>query len=394
MPLVRELPKDCRVFGHHTPLFALWKPARIQSIFCSSRLIKNSDHCGRLVAMMKKGIKRRRRSRLRAGEKSRGWDYFDLEGKRITAKASVVRCNKLAIPPAWKRVWISPSPRTKLQATGVDAAGRLQYRYHTNWTEAQAAKKFDSMTAFARVLPTIRRSVERNLKLKGMPKERVVAMVIKLIDLYHFRVGNDEYAKKNKSYGLTTMREGHMIIDRSSTAEGELDAVFEFTGKSGKLWQRRIWEDDLALLIDASGRVGGRHKTQDLFRYEDAYGHDYDIKSHHINEYLDAITPLDYKVTAKDFRTWSATWKTAYRLSEQLDPDTEAARKRVANQVVKTVASDLGNTPAVCKASYIHPSILADWAAGSFRRQWNSAEQNRKVRGLSREETATLYYLD
>jgi len=344
--------------------------------------------------MTKKGITRKRRGRLRAGEKSRGWDYFDQQGKRISDRASVERCNKLAIPPAWKRVWISPSPRTKLQATGVDAAGRLQYRYHKDWTKAQAAKKFDGMTAFARVLPTIRRNVDRSLKLKGMPKERVVAVVIKLIDLYHFRVGNDEYARRNKSYGLTTMKEGHMVVDRSSSAEGELDAVFEFTGKSGKLWKRRIWEDDLARLIDASGKVGGRHKKQDLFRYEDAYGRDYDIKSNHINEYLDAVTPPDYKVTAKDFRTWSATWKTAYRLSRLLDPDTETARKRVVNQVVKTVASDLGNTPAVCKTSYIHPHILEDWAAGSFRGRWNSAARNRTVRGLRKEETATLYYLD
>ena len=184
-----------------------------------------------------------------------------------------------------------------------------------------------------------------------------------------------------------------MKIDRSMSAEGQLDAIFEFTGKSGKLWKRRIWEDDLALLIDASGAVGGRKKTQDLFRYEDKNGRDFDIKSHHINEYLDAITSGFRKVTCKDFRTWAATSKTASRLSEQLDPDTATGRKRVSNDVVKTVSSDLGNTPTVCRSSYIHPVLLSDWIEGSFRTKWNTARERRKVTGLSKEETATLYYL-
>jgi DNA topoisomerase-1 len=189
------------------------------------------------------------------------------------------------------------------------------------------------------------------------------------------------------------MKEGHMTIDRSKNAEGELDAVFEFVGKSGKLWKRRIWEDDLAKLIQASGEVGGLDKKQDLFRYEDKNGNDFDIKSNHINEYLDAITAENEKVTAKDFRTWAATWKTAFRLSKQLDPDTATARKKVCHEVIKTVSSDLGNTPAVCRSSYIHPKILSDWSEGSFRMKWNRASRHDKVRGLSTEETATLYYV-
>jgi DNA topoisomerase-1 len=341
----------------------------------------------------KRGISRKKRTRRKAGKAVITWDYFHSTGKRITATATIDRCNKLTIPPAWVDVWISSNPNADLQATGRDTKGRLQYRYHLNWTRARAAKKFDGMTRFARILPTIRRHTESDLKLDGMPKAKVVALVVQLIDLYHFRVGNDEYAKMNKSYGLTTLKEGHMVIDRSEEAEGELDAVFEFTGKSGQVWKRRIWEDDLAYLIDESGRVGGRHKKQDLFRYEDDAGHDFDIKSHHINEYLDAITPSDQKVTCKDFRTWAATWKAAHRLAEQLDPDTATGRKKVANEIVRTVALDLGNTPAVCRSSYIHPRILADWDDGRFRRKWNKASENRKVRGLSREETATLYYL-
>ena len=343
---------------------------------------------------MKKGISRKRRRRSRIGDKNPGFDYFDRRGKRITAKATVERCNGLAIPPAWQEVWISPSPKADLQATGRDARGRLQYRYHKNWTKARASEKFDGMTAFARILPSIRRKVGADLRLAGMPKAKVVALVVKLIDLYHFRVGNDEYARENKSYGLTTITEGHMTIDHSPHAEGELDAILEFVGKSGKLWRMRIWEDDIALLIRDSGRVGGEHDAQDLFRFEDESGLDRDIKANHINEYLDAITRSGRKVTAKDFRTWAATWKAAFRLSKQADPDTSAARKRVANQIVKTVASDLGNTPAVCRASYIHPAVLSDWGTGTFRRNWSGVADSRKVRGLSKEETVTLRYLE
>ncbi|MEK6780679.1 MAG: DNA topoisomerase IB [Bacteroidota bacterium] len=341
--------------------------------------------------MEKKGISRKKSKT--GNKKVVKWDYYDTRAKLITNLKVIERCNKLVLPPAWEDVWISLDAMAHLQATGKDAKGRLQYRYHENWTNARAAEKFDGMTEFAKTLPSIRKKVESDLKLERMPKDKVVALIIKLIDLYHFRVGNDEYAKTNKSYGLTTLTKGHMTIDRSNEAEGELDAVFEFVGKSGKLWKRRIWEDDLALLISKSGEVGSKKKSHDLFRYEDKNGNDFDIKSNHINEYLDAITPKDTKVTAKDFRTWAATWKTAFRLSRQLDPDTENARKRVSNEVIKTVAFDLGNTPTVCRSSYIHPIILSDWAKGSFRTKWNKASRSRKLNGLSRDETTTFQYL-
>jgi DNA topoisomerase-1 len=310
--------------------------------------------------MTKKGI-----SRKKTRAQKLTWEYFDHSGKKISNKKIIERCNKLVLPPAWADVWISIDATANLQATGKDVKGRLQYRYHENWTLARAAEKFDSMIGFAQLLPIIRKEVDRDLKRHGMPKEKVVALIIKLIDLYHFRVGNDEYAKQNNSYGLTTLKEGHMIIDRSKNAEGKGDAVFEFVGKSGKLWKRRIWEDDLVKIIQASGDVGGKNKNQDLFRYHDKNGNDYDVKANHINEYLDAITP-NADVTAKDFRTWAATWKAAFRLSRQLDPDSERARKKVANEVVKTVASDLGNTPTVCRSSYIHPKILNDWSSGTL----------------------------
>jgi DNA topoisomerase-1 len=343
------------------------------------------------IGPMKKGITRK--ARKTSNPKALRWDYFDPKGKRITKPAIIERCNKLVLPPAWREVWISWDAQASLQATGLDVKGRLQYRYHATWTETRAAEKFDGMTGFAEVLPLIRKKVDADLALKGMPKAKVVSLIVKLIDLYHFRVGNDEYAKENNSYGLTTLKEGHITFDRSKSAEGALDAVFEFVGKSGKLWKRRIWEDDLAKLIEASGAVGGRNKHQDLFRYEDGNGVDHDVKANHINEYLDVITSKFGKVTAKDFRTWAATWKAASRLSKQLDPDTQTGRKRVANEVIKTVASDLGNTPTVCRSSYIHPMILSDWTDGKFRAKWNRASSARKVNGLTKEETVTLAYL-
>jgi len=343
--------------------------------------------------MQKKGI-----ARIKAGSKSPdkkiiSWDYFDENKVKISDQQIIDRCNKLVLPPAWEDIWISPDPESHLQATGRDTKGRLQYRYHESWTKDRAAMKFSGMVEFAHLLPRIRKKVKADMQLEGMPRDKVVALVIELMDIYHIRVGNDEYAKKNKSYGLTTIKEGHLTIDRSDTAEGELDAIFEFTGKSGKHWHRRIWEDDLALLIVASGKVGGESKSQDLFRYEDENGRDFDIKSNHINEYLDRISVGKKKVTAKDFRTWAATWKTAHRLSEQLDPETANKRKKVLSQVIKTVSSDLGNTPTVCRSSYIHPVIISDWESGQFRKKWNESCEARKLAGLSAEETATLQYI-
>jgi DNA topoisomerase-1 len=343
--------------------------------------------------MREQGITRKRLVIRKKNKKVFVFEFYGPTGKLIKDKKTIDRCNKLVLPPAWEDVWISTDPDASLQATGVDFKGRLQYKYHANWTQAQAEKKFDGMSAFATMLPSIRKAVNSDLTLEGMPKNKVVALIVKLIDLYHFRVGNDEYAKKNRSYGLTTIKKGHVTFDRSKSAEGEIDAVFEFVGKSGKLWKRRIWEDDLAIMIADSGSIGNQGKNVDLFKYQDDRGIVHDIKAHHVNDYLDSITPSGEKVTAKDFRTWAATWKTASRLAKQLDPDTLTARKRVAVEVVKTVASDLGNTPAVCRSSYIHPHILADWQEGKFRNRWNKASKSRKITMLSREESTTLAYI-
>lgn len=158
------------------------------------------------------------------------WDYFDPKGKLITNAKVKERCNKLVLPPAWQDVWISVDASAHLQATGVDARGRLQYRYHAAWTAARAEEKFNGMTRFAKMLPRIRRKVDADLKLEGMPRDKVVALIVKLIDIYHFRVGNDEYAKSNKSYGLTTLKEGHVTFDWSKSAEGEFRCCLRIRG--------------------------------------------------------------------------------------------------------------------------------------------------------------------
>lgn len=345
------------------------------------------------VGTRERGITRKRFAIIKNKKKSFRFEYYGPTGKLISNKKIIDRCNKLVLPPAWEEVWISTDPDASLQATGKDLKGRLQYKYHADWTAAQAAKKFEGMCAFAKMLPTIRKTVDKDLTLEGMPRNKIVALIVKLIDLYHFRVGNDEYAKKNRSYGLTTIKKGHVTFDTSKSAEGKMDAIFEFVGKSGKLWKRRIWEDDLAMMIADSGSIGNQGKNVDLFRYQDDHGIVHDIKSHHVNDYLDSITPRGEKVTAKDFRTWAATWKTASRLAKQHDPDTQTGRKKVAVEVVKTVAYDLGNTPAVCRSSYIHPTILNDWQEGKFRNNWNKALKNRKMMTLSKEETTTLAYI-
>lgn len=339
--------------------------------------------------MNQKGISRKRKK-----SKKVAWNYYNAAGKLISDKKIIDRCNKLVLPPAWKDVWISTNPNAHLQATGKDVKGRLQYKYHTKFTKARSDEKFDGILTFANTLSIIRKKIQTDIRLPGMPKNKVVALIVMLIDRYHFRVGNDEYAKKNKSYGLTTLKKGHVTIDKSGQAEGKMDIIFEFKGKSNQQWKTRITEDKLALLIKASGDLTGKGKNNDLFCYEDENGSHCDIKANHINEYLDSITPESTKITSKEFRTWAATWKTAFRLSQQKDADAQYAKKRIANEVVKTVAEDLRNTVTVCRSSYIHPVILEDWLEGSFRAKWNAANKGKNLSGLSKQESITVRYLD
>ena len=336
------------------------------------------------------------------------WSYLDLKGSVIKDSKVIDRINGLAIPPAWKDVWICSHKRGSIQATGKDAKGRTQYRYHNDWVAMVSLMKFDRIMIFARNLPAVRRHYRKDLDMAGghdrkapgfmMPKQKVIALVIALMDKYHIRVGNDEYARKNASYGLTTLKEGHMKRIKGAAAEGRHDAVFKFMGKSGKEWNIVIEEDDLVDLIVESGRVGGLDKSQDLFRYDSvnedgSKGKDHDIKSGHINEYL-SNAAWGLKVTAKDFRTWYATWKAASLLGPAPEATSQRESKQMAKDAIEEVSKHLGNTPAVCRSSYIHPAVLADHADGSLRDSWATARSKRAVSLLSKDESTALHYLE
>ena len=248
------------------------------------------------------------------GSPTISWDYHLPNGKKLVDEDRIAFLNSLAVPPAWTEAWFCPNENGHIQATGKDANGRLQYRYHPKWNEYKSILKYQNVDEFAIALNELRRSVDSDLGAIKMDRDKVVAIVVRLIDRYHIRVGSDQYAQENESYGLTTIQEGHVKFWKGKKAiDGDIDAVLNFTGKSGKEWKLLIKDDRVAKLIEESGKIGGKEKTQDLFRYLDDNGNDFDIKAEHINDYLERN--MDHRYTAKDFRTWAASWKTAARLA-------------------------------------------------------------------------------
>jgi len=371
------------------------------------------------------------------------FEYKLPNGEPVIDEQRISSLNSLSVPPAWTDVWFCIDDRGHIQATGKDAKGRLQYRYHPDWNAIKADLKFANIDEFAMMLPRLRDRVEGDLALTGMPLVKSVSLVIKLMDIFHIRIGSDEYAKQNESYGLTTLKEGHVKYIKGEGAEGKIDAVLNFTGKSGKQWRLLIEDDEIASMIEASGKVGGKKKSQDLFRYIDDHGNDYDVKAEHINNYIEEA--LEVRYTAKAFRTWSASWKTGARLAlvatasenliakipkltkkemarvedteeepiiiwrgtqlrrpEGLSKLAEAGKlqgqsepERLATMlaVIDSVAGDLGNTRAVCRTSYIRPMFLEDWTSGKFENRWKSASALKRVPGLSREESTAAHYM-
>ncbi|MDE1169755.1 MAG: DNA topoisomerase IB [Verrucomicrobium sp.] len=290
------------------------------------------------------GITRRRQGKAFA--------YFRPDGKPVRDAATLRRIAALVLPPAWEGVWICPSPSGHIQATGRDARGRKQYRYHDAWRAHRDRDKYGHMMAFARVLPRIRGRVRRDLRQSGLPREKALAAVVRLLETTLIRVGNDEYARENHSYGLTTLHNSHARV-RGPRIE------FAFRGKSGK--QHRIEVDDprLARIVRRCQELPG----QELFCYLDGEGRARDIGSQDVNDYLRAASGGDY--TAKDFRTWIGTVLAAVALRE-LEEVTSAsqARKNIA-AVVQSVSKVLGNTPAVCRKCYIHPEIFDAYVEGA-----------------------------
>ncbi|MBV8152338.1 MAG: DNA topoisomerase IB [Candidatus Eremiobacteraeota bacterium] len=280
-------------------------------------------------------------------KRGRSFAYTDADGKAIRDKGELARIGSIGIPPAYTDVWICPYRNGHIQATGRDARGRKQYRYHPHWREVRDENKFDRMVAFAKALPAMRKAVARDLGLRGMPREKVLAAVIALLERTAIRVGNEEYARANESYGLTTLQEEHAEV-RGSTIQ------FHFRGKSKKFHEIEVRDKRLAKIVRASQELPGEH----LFEYLDDDGEARPIHSDDVNSYLRDISGEDF--TAKDFRTWEGTMHAAVELATlRADGVTEA--KRIVKEVVKKVADLLGNTPAVCRKSYIYPGVIDEF---------------------------------
>lgn len=289
------------------------------------------------------GLRRRGRPPL--------WSYVDDDGQEVEDEATLARIRALVIPPAWADVWIAPRPDCHIQATGRDAKGRKQYRYHERWRAARDEGKFGRMVAFGRALPRLRKRIEVDLRRRGLPREKVLAAAVSMLELTLIRVGNDEYARTNKSFGLTTLRKKHVTLNRGG-------AVFSFRGKSGKEHRTGFHDRRLARVVRACADLRG----QRLFQYVDDDGRPQAVTSGDVNDYLRQAMGEDF--TAKDFRTWFGTLAAAKALSMQDCPVSETAAKRAVGDCIKAVAGLLGNTAAVCRAAYVHPRLIDLFSSG------------------------------
>jgi DNA topoisomerase-1 len=283
----------------------------------------------------------------------RGFSYRDADGRRIDHRATLERIRRLAVPPAWTDVWICPLPNGHLQATGRDARGRKQYRYHARWRAGRDDAKFERLIDFARVLPRIRARCDRDLGRPGLAREKVLAAVVRLLEMTLIRVGNEEYARLNRSFGLTTLRARHAQVTGTAIR-------FRFRGKSGREYEVDLRDRRLAGVIRRCQDLPG----QELFQYIGPDDHAHDIASDDVNDYLREISGAD--VTAKDFRTWAGT-VLAYRAlrTATRETDATAARHNVV-EAVRQTADQLGNTPAVARRSYVHPAILEAYLEGGI----------------------------
>jgi DNA topoisomerase-1 len=292
------------------------------------------------------GMTRRRRGK--------GFEYLDESGERIDDEDTIEHIRSLAIPPAWEEVWICSDPLGHIQATGVDVRGRKQYRYHDRWRERRDRQKFDSMVEFAQALPKLREQVERDLRRRKLSRERVLACAVRLLDRGFFRIGSESYAEENETYGLATMRKRHVKVDGDTV-------VFDYEAKGGQRRVQVVGDRSIAGLVKTlRGRPGGGHELL-AYRNGDAWR---DVRSDDINEYIQEAIG---EHSAKDFRTWNATVLAAVVLAasaRERDLSTKGARNRAKRDAVKQVARYLGNTPAVCRASYIDPRIFDRFDGG------------------------------
>jgi DNA topoisomerase-1 len=338
--------------------------------------VASADEAGlRYVTDASPGIRRRR-----AG---RGFSYIGPDGERIEDAEHVAWIKSLAIPPAWTDVWICTSRRGHLQATGRDARGRKQYRYHPDWRAVRDEAKYGRMIAFGQALPGIRERVDADLRRHGLPRERVLAAVVRLLEKTRMRIGNEEYARDNRSYGLTTLRDHHAEV-------GTTRIRFRFRSKGGKVSDVELTDARLARLVTRCQELPG----QELFAYLDADGEVRSIGSSDVNDYLREITGQDF--TAKDFRTWSGTVLAAWALEELQAVDSESQAKRNVVRAVEQVAEWLGNTPAVSRRSYVHPAVIDAYLDGDVVREARQTAERKLREDLGRltpQEAAVLALL-
>jgi len=299
----------------------------------------------RYVSDTMPGVRRRR-----AGK---GFVYIGPDGERITDADRIAWFKRLAIPPAWTDVWIAPIKRGHVQATGRDDRGRKQYRYHPRWRTVRDEAKYGRLIEFARALPKIRRRTDRDLRRRHLPREKVLALVVRLLEATLIRVGNDEYARENRSYGLSTMRQQHVEVDGAQLR-------FRFRGKAGKEHDVDVRDRRLANLVRRCQELSG----QELFQYLDEDGQRQGVTSGDVNDYLREISGEDF--SAKDFRTWAGTVAASMALQEFLEIDDEAGRKKAIVSAIEEVAEVLGNTPAVCRACYVHPDLIDAYLDGTM----------------------------
>ncbi len=312
-----------------------------------------------------------------------GFRYLAADDSQITDDTILARIRALAIPPAWSDVWICKSENGHLQATGRDARGRKQYRYHARWRELRDEHKYERMLSFGRALPRIRQQVDAALKLPGLPREKVLATVVHLLQATMMRIGNEEYARTNKSFGLTTLRNRHVKVDGSAVE-------FRFRGKSGVFHEITLADRRLARIIARMRDLPG----QDLFQYVDEAGEQHAIGSSDVNDYLREITGEEY--TAKDFRTWSGTLLAALALREFEKFDSETQAKKNIVRAIEAVAEKLGNTPSICRKCYVHPAVIESYLDGTMLealRTRTEQELTEDLRALKPEEAAVVALL-
>ena len=320
-------------------------------------------------------------TRHKAGK---GFSYKGPDGKRLSDKATIERIRHLAIPPAYRRVWICADPNGHIQATGRDDKDRKQYRYHPKFREVRDSVKYEHVMEFAAALPSIRATVHEHMNRRGLPREKVLATVVYLLESTLIRVGNEGYAKENKSYGLTTLRNRHVNIEGAALH-------FEFKGKSSKVWHLDFRDRQVAKIVKACQDLPGQH----LFQYLDDDGNRHSVSSHDVNAYLHEISGRD--ITAKDFRTWAGTVLAALALHEFEAVDTQANAKKNVRAAIERVSSRLGNTATICRKCYVHPEILSSYMSGQLLleiKQEVDAELRDNLSSLSPEEAAVLAMLE